>query len=64
MQAFGEAFHGRSAAHDLAVSYGREALAWAICTNIANGQDTPLTKTTCGDVPLTPRSRIETTARW
>jgi cytochrome b pre-mRNA-processing protein 3 len=39
MQAFGEAFHGRSAAYDLAVSYGREALARAICTYIANGQD-------------------------
>ena len=44
MQAFGEAFHGRSAAHDLAVSYGREALAWAICTNIANGQDNAFDK--------------------
>jgi cytochrome b pre-mRNA-processing protein 3 len=39
MQAFGEAFYGRSAAYDLAVSDGREALAQALCRNILNGVD-------------------------
>jgi cytochrome b pre-mRNA-processing protein 3 len=37
MQAFGEAFYGRSAAYDLALTDGREALAEAICKNILNG---------------------------
>jgi cytochrome b pre-mRNA-processing protein 3 len=37
MQAFGEAFYGRSAAYDLALSEGREALAQALCRNILNG---------------------------
>jgi len=37
MQAFGEAFYGRSAAYDLALTDGREALALAICKNILNG---------------------------
>jgi cytochrome b pre-mRNA-processing protein 3 len=39
MQAFGEAFYGRSAAYDLALTEGREALAEAICRNILNGMD-------------------------
>jgi len=39
MQAFGEAFYGRSAAYDLALTDGREALAQAFCKNILNGQD-------------------------
>jgi cytochrome b pre-mRNA-processing protein 3 len=39
MQAFGEAFYGRSAAYDLALTDGEEALAQALCKNILNGQD-------------------------
>jgi cytochrome b pre-mRNA-processing protein 3 len=39
MQAFGEAFYGRVAAYDLAVSAGQEALAQALCKNVLNGQD-------------------------
>src|SRR6202040_237448 len=42
MQAFGEAFYGRAAAYDLALSEGREnqpgPLAQAICRNILNGE--------------------------
>jgi cytochrome b pre-mRNA-processing protein 3 len=38
MQAFGEAFYGRTAAYDLALSAGRDALAQAICKNILNGE--------------------------
>ena len=37
MQAFGEAFYGRSAAYDQAVADSREALAQALCKNILNG---------------------------
>ena len=37
MQAFGEAFYGRTAAYDLAVAHGREALAQALCKNILDG---------------------------
>jgi cytochrome b pre-mRNA-processing protein 3 len=39
MQAFGEAFYGRVAAYDLALSQGQEPLAHALCKNILNGQD-------------------------
>ena len=39
MQAFGEAFYGRVAAYDLALSLGEEPLAQALCKNILNGQD-------------------------
>src|SRR6202007_2148124 len=39
MQAFGEAFYGRVAAYDLALSLGEEPLAQALCRNILNGQD-------------------------
>jgi cytochrome b pre-mRNA-processing protein 3 len=39
MQAFGEAFYGRSAAYDLALAAGREPLAQALCRNILNGQE-------------------------
>lgn len=39
MQAFGEAFYGRSAAYDLALTDGHGALAQALCKNILNGQD-------------------------
>jgi cytochrome b pre-mRNA-processing protein 3 len=38
MQAFGEAFYGRSAAYDLALTEGPEALAQALCKNILNGE--------------------------
>ncbi|WP_291865399.1 ubiquinol-cytochrome C chaperone family protein [Bradyrhizobium sp.] len=38
MQGFGEAFYGRAAAYDLAVSVGREPLALALCKNILNGE--------------------------
>jgi cytochrome b pre-mRNA-processing protein 3 len=39
MQAFGEAFYGRSAAYDLALTEGRQALAEALGRNILNGID-------------------------
>jgi cytochrome b pre-mRNA-processing protein 3 len=38
MQEFGEAFYGRSAAYDQALSAGDEPLAQALCRNIFNGQ--------------------------
>ena len=38
MQAFGEAFYGRSAAYDLALASGREPFAQALCKNILNGE--------------------------
>jgi cytochrome b pre-mRNA-processing protein 3 len=38
MQAFGEAFYGRTAAYDLALAQGREPLAQALCKNILNGE--------------------------
>ena len=38
MQAFGEAFYGRVAAYDLALTAGREALAQALCKNVLNGE--------------------------
>jgi cytochrome b pre-mRNA-processing protein 3 len=37
MQAFGEAFYGRSAAYDLALDAGEEPLAQALCRNVLNG---------------------------
>ena len=39
MQAFGEAFYGRSAAYDLALAAGEEPLEQALCRNILNGED-------------------------
>ncbi|MEN3349913.1 MAG: cytochrome b pre-mRNA-processing protein 3 [Bradyrhizobium sp.] len=39
MQAFGEAFYGRTAAYDLALTDSDEALAESFCKNILNGQD-------------------------
>ena len=39
MQAFGEAFYGRSAAYDLALTDSREALAQALYRNILGGRD-------------------------
>jgi cytochrome b pre-mRNA-processing protein 3 len=38
MQAFGEAFYGRTAAYDLALQAGEEPLAQALCKNILNGE--------------------------
>jgi len=38
MQAFGEAFYGRTVAYDLALTDGREALAQALSRNILNGE--------------------------
>jgi cytochrome b pre-mRNA-processing protein 3 len=38
MQAFGEAFYGRSAAYDMALTEGEAALAQALCKNILNGE--------------------------
>ena len=38
MQAFGEAFYGRTAAYDLALTEGHEAFAQALCKNILNGE--------------------------
>src|ERR1700745_2276805 len=39
MQAFGEAFYGRTAAYDLALTEGAEPLAQALCKNILSGVD-------------------------
>src|ERR1700749_1732029 len=38
MQAFGEAFYGRTAAYDMALQAGDEPLAQALCKNILNRQ--------------------------
>jgi cytochrome b pre-mRNA-processing protein 3 len=38
MQAFGEAFYGRAAAYDLAVTGGEEPLAQALCRNILGAE--------------------------
>jgi cytochrome b pre-mRNA-processing protein 3 len=38
MQAFGEAFYGRTAAYDLALDAGQEPLAQALCKNILDGR--------------------------
>jgi cytochrome b pre-mRNA-processing protein 3 len=38
MQAFGEAFYGRAAAYDIALTAGAEPLAQALCKNIFNGE--------------------------
>jgi len=39
MQAFGEAFYGRAAAYDQALTAGEEPLARALCRNILNGAE-------------------------
>ena len=39
MQAFGEAFYGRTTAYDLALTEGRAALAQALCKNILGGEN-------------------------
>ena len=39
MLAFGEAFYGRTAAYDLALAEGQEALAQSLCRNILNGEN-------------------------
>ena len=38
MQAFGEAFYGRTAAYDMALTGGPAALAQALCKNVLNGE--------------------------
>jgi cytochrome b pre-mRNA-processing protein 3 len=38
MQAFGEAFYGRSVAYDAALASGGEALAQSLCKNVLNGE--------------------------
>jgi cytochrome b pre-mRNA-processing protein 3 len=38
MRAFGEAFYGRSAAYDMALTESGEAFAQALCRNILNGE--------------------------
>jgi cytochrome b pre-mRNA-processing protein 3 len=38
MRAFGEAFYGRTAAYDMALSEGTEALAGALCRNVLDGE--------------------------
>jgi cytochrome b pre-mRNA-processing protein 3 len=38
MQAFGEAFYGRTAAYDMALEAGEEPLAQALCKNILNNE--------------------------
>jgi cytochrome b pre-mRNA-processing protein 3 len=38
MQAFGEAFYGRSSAYDAALAAGDEALAATVCKNVLNGE--------------------------
>ena len=39
MQAFGEAFYGRTAAYDMALTEGGEAFAQALCKNVLNGEN-------------------------
>jgi cytochrome b pre-mRNA-processing protein 3 len=38
MQAFGEAFYGRTAAYDMALTEGSEEIAHALCKNVLNGE--------------------------
>jgi cytochrome b pre-mRNA-processing protein 3 len=38
MREFGEAFYGRTAAYDMALTEGSEALAVALCRNVLNGE--------------------------
>ena len=38
MREFGEAFYGRTAAYDMALTEGSDALAGAICKNVLNGE--------------------------
>ena len=39
MQKFGEAFYGRTAAYDMALTEGPDALAQALCKNVLNGEN-------------------------
>ena len=48
MQAFGEAFYGRTAAYDMALSEGSEAFAAALCKNVLDGADMEKARTACG----------------
>jgi len=38
MRAFGEAFYGRTAAYDMALTEGSEAFAQALCKNVLDGE--------------------------
>ena len=55
MQAFGEAFYGRTAAYDLALTDGREALAQALCKNILNGEQDRKCAPACRPMPSCDR---------
>ena len=50
MQAFGEAFYGRSAAYDLALTEGTEALVLALDRNVLDGADIENARTLAGYV--------------
>ena len=54
MQAFGEAFYGRTAAYDLALADGREPLAQALCKNILNGERHRKRAAACLSMPRRP----------
>ena len=60
MQAFGEAFYGRTAAYDLAVADSREALAQALCKNILDGGQSK----TRGGLPIMPRPLTRPWRGW
>jgi cytochrome b pre-mRNA-processing protein 3 len=59
MQAFGEAFYGRTAAYDLALTDSDEALAQSFCKNILNGADIDKAR----ELATYARSAIATLAR-
>jgi cytochrome b pre-mRNA-processing protein 3 len=70
MQAFGEAFYGRSAAYDLALTEGPEALAQALCKNILNGEQiedarrlASYAQTVCGELAALDDASVER-ASW
>src|SRR5246127_2068079 len=70
MQAFGEAFYGRSAAYDAALASGSGAMAKALCKNVLNGEGIENARrlATYVDVAILRLDRLEKTAlaasRW
>jgi len=70
MQAFGEAFYGRSAAYDAALGSGGEAMARALCKNVFNGDGMENARrlATYVDVAIVRLDQFERTAltasRW
>ena len=67
MQAFGEAFYGRTAAYDFALTEGREALAQAMCKNILNGENIEKARLLAAYTaprPRWPLSTASTRRRW